>query len=160
MSLLSKARAFTLIEMLVSIVIIAILASVAMPYAETIAKRQKEVELQRAFREIRTAIDDFHRDWREGRLPVDNSVASEYGYPKRIEQLVDGVQLMDGQFKRYLRRIPRNPFASQDRNVKEQWLWRGYEDSLDTEFWNGRDVYDVRTNQTGRALDGSLYRDW
>jgi general secretion pathway protein G len=160
MSLSSKVRAFTLIEMLVSIVIIAILASVAMPYAETIVKRQKEVELKRAFREMRTALDEFHQDWRDGLLPMDNSVASEYGYPKHIKLLVEGVQLTDGQLKRYLRRIPRNPFASQERAVEEQWLWRGYEDSLDTRFWNGRDVYDVRTLHEGNALDGSYYHEW
>lgn len=160
MSLSSNARAFTLIEMLVSIVILTILASVAMPYAETIAKRQKEVELRRAFREMRTAIDVFHQDWRGGLIPSDNTVASEYGYPKRIELLVEGVRHTDGQLKRYLRRIPSNPFASQEIEVAEQWLWRGYEDSQDTEFWNGRDVYDVRTVNAGRALDGSSYREW
>jgi hypothetical protein len=73
--------------------------------------------------------------------------------------LVSGIQLDDGRLKRYLRRIPRNPLYRQD-DTKEQWLLRGYEDAIDNQTWNGRDVYDVKAQSEREALDGSWYRDW
>ena len=156
----SKIKGLTLIELLVSIVIISILASVAMPYAEISVRRNQELELRRSLREIRSAIDDFHADWRDGKIPVWSGKASDYGFPRELHQLVEGMQLDDGRLKRYLRRIPRNPLSEQGSDVTEQWLLRGYEDSIDNKTWNGKDVYDVRAPSDRQALDGSWYRDW
>lgn len=160
MWLSNKLKGLTLIELLVSLVIISILASVALPYAEITIRRNQELELRRSLREIRTSIDEFHSDWRAGKIPVWSGVASDYGYPKELGQLVEGVQLEDGRIKRYLRRIPRNPLSVQTNVVKEQWLFRGYEDSVDNETWNGKDVYDVKVSSERKAIDGSWYRDW
>ena len=160
MWLSSNEKGLTLIELLVSIVIISILASVAMPYAEVTVRRNQELELRRSLREIRSALDDFHADWRAGKIPQLSGAAGEHGYPKTLDNLVEGVQLDDGHFKRYLRRIPRNPLSKQGKDVKEQWLLRGYEDSLDNKTWNGKDVYDVKAPSDRQAIDGSWYRDW
>jgi general secretion pathway protein G len=159
MWLSSNEKGLTLVEILVSIAIISILASVAMPYAEVTIRRNQELELRRSLRQIRTAIDDFHSDWQAGKIPLTNGVAGEYGYPSELEVLVSGIQLDDGRLKRYLRRIPRNPLYRHD-DTKEQWLLRGYEDAIDNQTWNGRDVYDVKAQSEREALDGSWYRDW
>lgn len=160
MLLSSKLKGLTLIELLVSLVIISILASVAIPYGEVIVRRNQELELRRSLREIRTALDDFHSDWIAGKIPQWSGVASDYGYPRVLETLVEGVQLNDGRLKRYLRRMPRNPLMNQDIDKYDQWLCRGYEDTLDSQSWNGKDVYDVKVLSKRQALDGSWYRDW
>lgn len=160
MWLSNNVKGLTLIELLVSIAIISILASVAMPYAEVMVRRNQEIELRRSLREFRTALDDFHDDWLAGKIPQWSGAAGDYGYPKDLPTLVDGIQLDDGRLKRYLRRIPRNPLSPQSRDIKEQWLLRGYEDPLDNKTWNGKDVYDIKVPSERQALDGSWYRDW
>ncbi len=160
MWLSSRSKGLTLIELLVSIVIISILASVALPYAEVVIRRNNELELRRSLREIRTAIDHFHADWRSGKIPSWSGKAGDYGYPKTLMVLVEGVQMEDGRIRRYLRRIPRNPLSVQSKEVIEQWLIRGYEDAIDNSEWNGKDVYDVKVPSKRKALDGSWYRDW
>jgi len=160
MLLLNNRNGFTLIELLVSIAIISILASIVMPYTQTIVKRQKEIELHAALREIRTAIDTFHSDWRDGVIMQNNDLVSLDGYPITLDVLVRGVIVDSGRTKKYLRRIPRNPFAPQDSERAQQWMLRGYEDAVDNEYWNGRDVYDVKVLSDGLALDGSMYREW
>lgn len=156
----NKNDGVTLIELLVSLSIVVILATVAMPYGEIVVKRSKEIELRRSLREIRTAIDNFHFDWKAGNMAQTNEVASAYGYPLSLQVLTEEVVLGDGSLKRYLRRIPRNPLSKQTVGVSEQWLLRGYEDSLKNSLWNAKDVYDVKISSDQRALDGSWYRDW
>ena len=51
------SRGYTFIELLVVSTIIMILASAIMPLAKVTARRQREAELHRALREMRTAID-------------------------------------------------------------------------------------------------------
>ena len=48
-----------MIELVCVSAIIAILAAVAVPVAQTMVKREKELELRQALREIRIAIDEF-----------------------------------------------------------------------------------------------------
>ena len=156
----TKEAGVTLIELLVSLMIITILASVAIPYAEVSVRRDKEIALHRALRDMRSALDAFHADWREGGLPADLSEVSTNGYPARLSVLTDGIRLGDGNLRRYLRRIPRNPFASAELPVEQQWHHRGYEQEIDERIWNEIDVYDVRVDSDGVALDGTHYREW
>ncbi len=161
MSWLNRPSGFTLIEMLVTIVILAILATVALPYAEVMVRRDKELDLSHSLRTVRTAIDDFHRDWREGLIVDDGTIASDNGFPKTLDLLVTGITLTDGRFRRYLRSIPPNPFARDavDDPIRG-WQVLGYRDSRDTLFWNGEDVYDIKAGGDGMALDGSHYANW
>lgn len=158
-----SCRGITLIELIVTLVILSILASAALPYAEMTVKRDKELELRRSLRTIRTAIDEFHTDWEAGRMPKFNDAASEDGYPVSLEVLVEGVDLATAAGKRkiYLRRIPRNPFAEDaSQPPEEQWMLRSYQDEPDATIWGGQDVYDVRFETDRKAIDGSEYRDW
>lgn len=135
-SLSSKqSSGFTLVELLVTLVIISILASVAMPYAELSVRREKEIELRRNLRDIRSAIDTYHEDWLAGRISRTDSGASADGYPKTLEVLVNGVDrgIALGGKHRYLRSIPKNPFADPTAQYSEHWKLRGYQDEKDAQ---------------------------
>ncbi len=155
-------RGLTLIELLVTLAILSILAAAALPYAEVTLRREKEFELRRALRDLRTAIDTFHEDWKAGRISRTGNAASDDGYPKTLTVLVEGAESGEAkdQKKKYLRRIPRDPFADPLKNPADQWVPRGYQDALDSNLWGGRDVYDVRTASDGVAIDGTQYRNW
>src|SRR5215471_1815812 len=60
-SSLTRARqsGFTFVELLVVCTILLILASAVMPLAKVSIQRQREAELRRALREMRSAIDKF-----------------------------------------------------------------------------------------------------
>ena len=159
---LSSSRGLTLVELLVTLVILSILAAAALPYAEVTLRREKELELRRALREVRAAIDAFYDDQKQGKISKLSSQASDDGYPKSLQVLVDGADTGDakGSKRRYLRRIPRDPFADGARAPAEQWVLRGYQDSTESITWGGRDVYDGRSASQGTAIAGSKYKEW
>lgn len=155
-------QGLTLVELLVSLVILSILAASALPYAELTIRRDHELDLRRALREIRTAIDYFHQDWEKGKISKFGGDASEDGYPKTLQVLVDGVEYKTakGGKRRYLRRIPRGPFSDKNLQPEESWLLRSYQDESDVMTWGGQDVYDVYSASERKAIDGTLYKDW
>jgi len=157
-----RSRGLTLVELLVTLVILSILAAAAMPYAEITVRRNKEIELHRALREIRGAVDAFHEDWTAGRMAKTGDAVSEDGYPKSLQTLVDGVDMggAKGGKRYYLRRVPRDPFAAAPGSPTEQWVLRSYQDEPDSLVWGGKDVYDVRTAAENVAIDGTRYKDW
>ena len=155
-------RGFTLVEVIVVVAIISILAMMAIPYGEVLTTRQQEIELRQNLREVRNAIDEFHADWKTGKMTTMNSIASQEGYPRSLQALVDGVDqgTNAGNRRFYLRRIPRNPFADQSLPRDQQWSYRGYQDAPTAQTWNGQDVYDVKFISDRKALDGSDYAQW
>lgn len=157
-----RARGLTLVELLVSLAILSILAAAAVPYAETTIRREKELELRRALRDIRSAIDRFNDDWMAGRIPKVAEGASEDGYPRTLSVLVAGVDRGDakGGKRKYLRRIPRDPLANPAYPPEQQWVLRGYQDEADSAVWGKKEVYDIRSASEAIALDGTRYRDW
>lgn len=152
----------TLVELLVVLVILSILATAALPYAEVTVRREKELELRQSLRQVRSALDAFHEDWKTGKLPKTGDAASDDGYPKTLQVLVEGVDSAQAKASklRYLRRIPRDPFGDASRPPAEQWALRGYQDEADTLSWNGKDVYDIRSASADTAIDGTRYKDW
>ena len=151
---------FTLIELVITVAIVAVLASVALPLNELIVQRAKEQDLRRALREVREAIDAYKQAFDEGRIV---KRAGESGYPKRLEDLVAGVEDQKNPKKEriyFLRRLPRDPFAS-DANLgpAESWGKRSYL-SPPEEPRDGEDVFDVFSLSTATGINGRPYRDW
>ena len=57
-----SARGFSLIELVITVAVLAILTLGVVPLVQVSVKRQKEERLRAALREIREAIDQFHRE--------------------------------------------------------------------------------------------------
>src|SRR3954471_24209819 len=93
----SADRGLTLVELLVTLVILSILATAALPYAEVAVRRDKELELRRALRDLRNAIDVFHDDWSGGKISKTSQAGSDDGYPKSLDVLVDGADSGDAK---------------------------------------------------------------
>lgn len=152
-------RAFTLTEMLVTAAILAVLAGAAIPLAKNAVQREKEIELSRSLRGLREAIDSYKRLADEKKILTE---PDSEGYPPDLKTLVEGVEVSgtgdDGsrvRVRKFLRRIPKDPMTR-----STDWGLRSYQDKPDAETWGGENVYDVYTKSRGRALDGSLYREW
>ena len=157
---MSAARGFTLIELVVTVAIVGVLSSIALPMAELAVQRTREQDLRHALREIRGAIDAYKRAVDRGRVA---SPADASGYPPTLASLVEGVpdlRSSSGRMIRFLRRLPRDPMAA-DRSVGAEASWglRSYDSPHDRPR-EGEDVFDVYSMSTARAIDGSLYREW
>lgn len=145
--------------MILAMAILAVLATVVLPMAEVTATRGKELELRRALRVIRTAIDDYKADF--DRAVVEKKIIAainETGYPESLEALVEGSD-WGGLYpykRKYLRRLPVDPFDEYD----EGWGLRSYKDDPDSTFYSGEDIYDVYSQSTRIALDGTYYNTW
>ena len=124
-------RAFTLTEILVTVAILAIVAGAAIPLAKNAVQREKEIELSRALREMREAIDLYKRmaDEKKIDFPPDSE-----GYPPDLKTLVDGVVLKGdandpaarGRIFKFLRRIPHDPMTR-----SSNWGRRSFQDKPD-----------------------------
>jgi len=166
-----RKKGFTLVEMLVTLTILAILAAAIMPIAKTAVKREKEIELHRNLRLIREAIDAYKKLADQKLIEVEED--SE-GYPPDLETLVKGVEVNADQSQaepemgkppaksgsekkivKFLRRIPRDPMTG-----SAEWGLRSYQDEPDADDWGGENVFDVYTKSLGTALDGTKYKDW
>lgn len=150
---------FTLIELLVTVVIVAILASVAMPLSALSQQRVKEQELRQNLREIRIAIDRYKQAVDEGRVA---RTLDQSGYPPKLSMLVDGATDVKSPIKKkiyFLRRIPKDPFADSDTAPESSWGTRSYESPPDAPH-AGKDVYDIYSLSERTGLNGVPYRDW
>lgn len=159
---MKSQRGLTLLELLVTLTILSIMAAMALPYAEMSVTRGKEMELRRSLRDMRTAIDRFHEDWRSNRIARTADGISDDGYPESLDVLVNGIERSGnkGDKSFYLRRIPRDPFADPEIPASEHWQLRGYQDDPDSDIWNAADVYDVRSKSERVAINGTPYREW
>lgn len=155
------ASGFSLIELVVTVAIVALLSTVAFPLAEVVVKRSKEQELRLALREIRTALDAYKQAVEEGR--VEQSI-EDSAFPASLSVLVEGVPDAGSPERDkkiyFLRRIPRDPlFADAARPDEETWGKRSYASSHDAPE-EGDDVYDVYSLSSGVGLNGIPYRNW
>ncbi|MGB3934166.1 MAG: type II secretion system protein [Burkholderiales bacterium] len=157
---MGRARGFTLIEVLITAAIVAVLASIALPLSETAATRSKEFELRRALREIRDALDAYKRASDEGRI---QRSPEQSGYPPSLAALVQGVPdaKSPGTAKIYfLRRLPRDPFQPDPGIAPERsWGLRSYA-SPPNDPKPGKDVFDVRSLSERKGLNGIPYAEW
>ena len=148
---------FTLLELIITLTIIAILAAGTAPIANNMIKREKERELRRSLREIRQGIDSFCIGWNNGvRDPFESNGETDPAlqcYPKNLKILVDGIPAPNKiDTVRYLRRIPIDPFTGNN-----EW---GVRSASGGETGGGNHVFDVYSLSSGTALDGSKYSDW
>jgi len=149
---------FTFVELLVVCTILLILASAVMPLAKVSIQRQREAELRRALREMRTAIDKFKDAADAGAISNFDLKAGAENYPPSLETLVEGVTKANdatGVKLKFLRRIPIDPMTH-----STEWGMRSYTDRPDSTSWGGSSVFDVYTKAEGKALDGTKYKDW
>jgi len=149
----------SLVELVSVTAIILVLASITLPVANTMVKRQKELELRAALRELREAIDRFQADTemfqniRREYLDADN----EEGYPEELEWLYEGVDIGDaaGTKIKYLRRLPEDPMTGE-----REWGTRSSRDPPESLFSDNINIFDVHSLSDKEALDGTKYREW
>lgn len=156
-----RTSGFTLIELVMTVAILGLLATMVVPVAQLSAQREKEKDLRSALRDIRGALDAYKTAVDQGKLVSGHPSAS--GYPSSLRDLVDGIDdLSTAQARKryFLRRIPRDPFA-RDASLpaEESWGLRSYSSPPDNPR-AGDDVYDVYSLSTGMGLNGIPYREW
>src|SRR4051812_9685882 len=165
LQILKYSKGLSLIELVVTITILGILAAGIMPMASMTAKRTKELELRRDLRIIRTALDEFKKTYDkavEDKKIIQSLNKNVSGYPESLTQLVEGYDF-GGAYpskKKFLRRLPVDPFNPVKGKDEEMWGLRSYNDKADSTNWGGEDVYDVYSLSQGTAIDGTKYNDW
>jgi general secretion pathway protein G len=141
----------TLVELIVTVAILAILASAAVPLARFRVRREKERELHYDLWQMRDAIDRY-KDAADRHAFI--SKLDSQGYPPDLDTLVKGVDAQGKKLK-FLRRIPVDPMTG-----KAEWTMRSMQDDANSDSWGGQNLFDVASKSQGTALDGTKYADW
>jgi general secretion pathway protein G len=147
----STESGLTLVELIITVAIVAILASAAVPVARFQVKRAKERELRRDLWEMRDAIDRYKDAADKGAF---QTKLDSYGYPPDLESLVNGVEAQ-GKKVKFLRKIPVDPMTG-----TAEWGLRSNQDDPDSDSFGGQNVFDVHSKSYGTALDGTKYSTW
>jgi general secretion pathway protein G len=148
-------RGLTLVELIVAFTIMAMLTAMAVPLARYKVRRDQERELTYALRDMRKAIDDYKDAALAGK--IETKLGTD-GYPETLEQLVEGVKLLqnaEGKKIKFLRRIPVDPMTR-----TRDWGLRSEQDDPSSQSWGRENVFDVYTKSTDRARDGTPYSEW
>jgi len=117
---------FTLVELLLVLFVVALLASLVAPVATRSIQQARESSLKEDLHVMRKAIDDYYTD--------------NNRYPESLQQLVE---------KRYLRKIPVDPFTDKT----ETWI------EVKSESKEAG-VIDVRSGSEDKPAEGPPYREW
>ena len=153
-------RGFTLIELMVSLAILASLAAALLPMTEFMARRQQEQQLRDGLREIRNAIDAYKQAADDGAI---EKMLDASGYPASLEVLQAGVPdkgNVNGGKRVFLRRLPRDPMCNcPDTPAAESWQLRSYDSAFDSPQ-SGEDVFDITSTNTEEGLNGIPYNQW
>jgi general secretion pathway protein G len=141
----------TLVELIVTVAILALVASAAVPVARFQVKREKERELRYDLWQMRDAIDHY-KDAADRNLFI--TKVDSQGYPPDLQTLVDGVDIQSKKV-RFLRRVPVDPMTG-----KNEWGMRSMQDDPTSDSFGGQSVFDVYSKSQDTALDGTKYKDW
>ena len=156
-----RHHGFTIIELVVTVGILSLLATAAVPSAQHLYQRQREAELRASLRTIRAALDAYKAASDSGRI---KKKLDRIGYPPDLQVLVDGVDdaasAKEGVKLYFLRRLPRDPFWPEAATpAADTWGLRSYS-SPPEDPQPGDDVYDVHSRSSHTGLNGVPYRDW
>ena len=156
-----RRKGFTLIELIMTVAIIGLLATVTLPLAELSVQHGKEQELRLALREIREELDAYKQAVEDGRIIRS---AEKSAYPASLQVLVDGKpDAKDPTNKNkiyFLRRIPRDPMAADSSLLDiDTWGKRSYESPAD-DPQEGDNVFDVYSLSPGTGMNGIPYKTW
>jgi general secretion pathway protein G len=153
-------RGFTFIELMITLAIMATLAAVAVPMVQVGVQREREHQLRAALLEIREAIDAYKRAADNGSIKL---IIGDSGFPKKLEELVDGVPDQRSPRKQniyFLRRLPRDPFApSSVSSAAATWSKRAYNSPPDNPT-EGEDVFDISSRSDKLGLNGIPLKTW
>jgi general secretion pathway protein G len=147
----ARDAGLTLIELIVTVAILALLASAAVPIARFNVKREKERELRYDLWQMRDAIDKYKDAADRGAFQIK---VDSFGYPPDLETLVKGVDVQ-GKKVKFLRRIPVDPMTG-----KAEWGMRSMQDEPTGDSFGGQNLFDVYSKSQGTALNGTKYSDW
>jgi general secretion pathway protein G len=151
-----RAGGFSFVEMIIATALMMILASAAMPIVRISIRREREADLRRTLRDLRSAIDKYQDACTGNKIAATDVTAM--CYPPDLQTLVDGAPALnstaDMKYK-FLRRIPIDPVTG-----KADWGMKSVTDSVDSKSWGGGNVFDVYSKADGSALDKTKYRDW
>src|SRR5664279_968485 len=140
----------SLVELIVTVAILSILASAAIPIMRFRVQREKERELRYDLWQMRDAIDKYKdaADKNAFQTKIDSN-----GYPPDLDTLVNGVDVQ-GKKVKFLRRIPVDPMTG-----KTEWGFRSMQDDPKSDSFGGQSVFDVYSKSTQTAIDGTKYNE-
>lgn len=141
----------TLVELIVTVAILSILASAAIPITRFEKKREKEQILRYDLWTMRRAIDEYKDAADKGGF---QTKVDSFNYPPDLQTLVDGVDVQ-GKKVKFLREIPVDPMTGQ-----ADWGERSMQDDPDSDSFGGQNLFDVHSKSDGTALDGTKYSTW
>jgi len=147
----SEDHGLTLVELIVSVTIVAILAAGILPVARFQVKRAKERELRSDLQMMRTAIDKYKEACDKGGFQLKHDT---FGYPDDLDQLAGTVDVA-GEKVKFLREIPTDPMTG-----NKDWGMRSMQDDPQSTGWGGQNVFNVYSKSSGTALNGTKYSDW
>ncbi len=149
---------YSFVELLMVAAIVLVLATAVLPLSKVGIQRQKEVELRRALREMRTAIDRYKDAADLQQISNLEIEPDDMGYPPDLETLVKGAtkagDATQGKL-RFLRRVPVDPMTGE-----AEWGLRSYQDRPDSTSWGRQNVFDVYSTAGGTGLDGTPFSEW